>query len=668
MNKTRPKYKYHPRPSELEEHHLAAIMFTDIVGFTELMGKNEHMALQILEKNRDIQKSLVKKYNGLILKEMGDGMLVSFYSTNDSVICAREILNAIRHESELSLRIGIHEGDIVFKDNDVFGDGVNIAFRIQEEARKDSVYISESVYNDIRNKPEVVVEFVEEKILKNVNHPLKIYAIVDEQICIEPSIDNIVRKFGANKISILVLPFQNISQEANQEYFSDGLTEEIITDLSQIRDFLVISRSSSMAYKGTIKNVKTIAQEVNVQYVLEGSVRKSGNNLRITAQLIDASSDTHIWADKYNGTLEDVFDIQEKVSRSIVEALETKLNPIEKTKLSERSIENPKALECLFKAKEEMFKMSEAGLMNSLTELQKGLKITGDNARFFASIGLIYFYYYKTGINTGSEPLQKVEEYAYKVLKLEPNSSTAYFLLGVVERYHGNSINATKYFKRALEIDSFSIDSLLYLSGIYALQMGKPSSAEPFISKVLEIDPMNPVNYIFLGFVQWMEDKLDYALSSFQKSDNLDPGNIYSKFWYIYGLAWKGQHEQAVELIDQIAIDQTNSKKDSIFNNWCLFFKNVLLGRKSEALAVLEEDTKNYFWNDPELLWLGVCNFTLIDEKEEALDWLERAINWGWINYPLFAEKDPFFKDIRGETRFIKLIKKVKNEWDSIEI
>ena len=299
-------------------HRLAAIMFTDIVGYTSLMGVDQESALAMLNRNRAIHKSTISRHNGEWLKEMGDGTLASFHTSSEAVRCA----GAIQREAvkaNVPLRIGIHMGEVVFEGQDVFGDGVNIASRIEQMSEKGQILASDVVYQNIKNKSGIEASFLGEKILKNVDDPVRLYTIEVDQ---KEGTETLSTEVGTHnsKNSIAVLPFVNISSDAEQEYFGDGLTEEVIADLSQLSNLLVISRSSVMTFKGTTKNLKRIANELNVKYVLEGSVRKAGNNLRITAQLINAESDVHLWAEKYNGSINDIFEIQENVSRSIVEA------------------------------------------------------------------------------------------------------------------------------------------------------------------------------------------------------------------------------------------------------------------------------------------------------------------------------------------------------------
>ena len=286
----------------MEDRRLAAIMFTDIAGYTALMGSDEDKAFDMLRRNHAIHEKLIKQFDGTLIKEIGDGTLASFSLASDAVRCALEIQNGCKEEN-IPLKIGIHEGEMVFVGSDVLGDGVNIASRLLESTEKGCITISGSVYRDIKNKTGIRTEFIEEKVFKNVDEPIRIYSVTCEESQPVKSSKITSDSNLPGKKSIIVLPFVNISPDPDQEYFSDGLTEEIITDLSHIHDLLVISRSSAMTFKGTNKTIPEIAQTVKVRYILEGSVRKAGNNLRITAQLIDALTDTHLWAEKYNQRL-----------------------------------------------------------------------------------------------------------------------------------------------------------------------------------------------------------------------------------------------------------------------------------------------------------------------------------------------------------------------------
>src|SRR5688572_4481975 len=358
---------------------LAAIMFTDIVGYTALMGKDEQKAFQLLKKNRQIQQPLIKQYGGTWIKEIGDGVLASFHTVTDAVLCAGAIHSACSTVDGLQLRIGIHLGEVVFEDNDVFGDGVNIASRLQALAPIGGTFVSEAIYKNVSNKKEIITEYIREETLKNVSEPVKIYEIkLLGTANFQPETLQDLKKgntiipankrktvFGIGALiilaavlswyffvyqkkgsssgdnslekSIAVLPFVNMSGDKEQEYFSDGLSEELLNLLSKIPDLKVISRTSAFSFKGKNEDVRKIGEKLGVANILEGSVRKSGNTIRITAQLIEVRNGTHLWSETYDRNMEDIFKVQDEISRAVVQQLKTKLLSTNQTTITENS-------------------------------------------------------------------------------------------------------------------------------------------------------------------------------------------------------------------------------------------------------------------------------------------------------------------------------------------
>ena len=274
-------------------------------------------------------------------------------------------------------------------------------------------------------------------------------------------------KTDDEKKSIVVLPFENVSADKDNEYFSDGLTDEIITDLSQIRSLRVISRNSSMQLKGSGKDLKTVASELNVRYVLEGSVRKAGNAVRITAQLIDPVKDEQLWAEKYSGKLEPIFEIQEQISRQIVDALKMRLSPQEDKKLAERPIDNIQAFECYQRARYEIYKFTEEGLDRALGLIKTAMDIVGDNELLYAARGTVYWQYVNAAIKSDESYIDKAEECARKVLDLNPDSAAGHVLLAMVRRAQGRTADSIRSHKRALAIDAGNLYALLELGRIY---------------------------------------------------------------------------------------------------------------------------------------------------------------------------------------------------------
>ena len=637
---------------------LAAIMFTDIVGYTALMGKDEERALQVLKKNREIHTELIEKYGGTLIKEIGDGMLISFKLGSDAVRCGIEIQKNC-DEEKIPLRVGIHEGEMVFEGNDVFGDGVNIASRIEQICNVGCITISGAVYASVKNKSDIKSEFIGDRFLKNIDEPIKVYQVISQKTSTILIREKQTRQKETRKHSIIVLPFVNISSDPDQEYFSDGLTEEIITDLSHISNFLVISRNSAMTFKGSNKKTNEIAREVNVRYVLEGSVRKSENNLRITAQLIDPLSDSHVWAEKYNGTMDDIFDIQEKVSRSIADALKITLNQKELQQLIENPIKKPQAYLLYQKAQFELYRFREDGLKRALQYLNAALKIEGENPLIYAKIGIIYVNLLIVANRIDRSYLKKARQFADKVFELEPNSSMGHTILGFIELYEGNIRDAVIRVQKAYILNPNNHDNLWLLILMYSY-LGKFEEAENFSAKMGEVDPYNPVYNALLAFAYYMKGDLNNAFEEIQKGFEIYPEIPQVQFYYAYFLVIDGEKKEASQILDRFI----NNTSGSIFSTIGVMFKDAIQGRDFSVL--LNHEAEEKLKMDVEWSWLIADFYSMMNKKERAIDWLEHIVDRGFINYPLLSKIDPFLENIRYEERFIILIEKVKNKWKEI--
>jgi TolB-like protein/class 3 adenylate cyclase len=327
---------------ERVERRLAAILAADVVGYSRLMGEDEDGTLSHLKAlRRELIDPKITEYRGRIVKTTGDGLLVEFPSVVDAVRCAVAVQRAMTERNadvpanrRIEFRIGINVGDIVVEDDDIFGDGVNVAARLEGLAEPGGICISARVHEDIAGRLDLTVEDTGEQSLKNIARPVRVYRVSfeapasDRRVSGTPPVQSAPLALP-DKPSIAVLPFQNMSGDPEQEYFADGMVEEIITALSRIRWLFVIARNSSFTYKGQAVDVKRVGRELGVRYVLEGSVRKGGNRVRITAQLIEAETGAHLWADRFDGATEDVFDLQDRVASSVAGAIEPTLHAAE---------------------------------------------------------------------------------------------------------------------------------------------------------------------------------------------------------------------------------------------------------------------------------------------------------------------------------------------------
>jgi TolB-like protein len=529
--------------------------------------------------------------------------------------------------------------------------GVNRPLRSNEDRPLDN--LNKTTYRDQINKATLAIR----EIISGLN------VVPIENRIEQEKVVSTIEKPALQEKSIIVLPFENISPDPDQEYFSDGLTEEIITDLSHIHDLLVISRSSAMTFKGTKKTIPEIAQTVNVRYVLEGSVRKSSNNLRITAQLIDASTDTHLWTEKYNGTIDDIFDIQERVSKAIVNGLQLQLTTEETKKLIERPITNLKAYECYLQARQEIYRFTENGLERGLQLIKIGLEIIGENELLYSIMGTAYYFYVDAGIKPGDIYLQKAEECVQKIFRLNPESPHGYYLSGSIHFYRKNNQQAVKDLRKGLTRDPNNPDSLIQIVRIYS-SCGKNDKARLFLEKALALDPLNAIIYSLPGYLHLLSGHFDTAVESYYKMYQMDPESPIFRWFYALALIYARRNQEAFRIIDQLSADLPGTT----FAFYGLFIKNALQGKKKEALEIitpeLEDAAKIVEYHSREM----AHGYALLGEIDNALYWLENTVNCGFINYPFIAEIDPFLENIRGDKRFKKLMEQVKYKWENFEV
>ncbi|MCK5280475.1 MAG: hypothetical protein KAK04_18100, partial [Cyclobacteriaceae bacterium] len=563
-----------------EEHRLTAIMFTDIMGYTAIMQDDEQNALQIIDENDRLHELSINKYHGRLIKKMGDGTLSCFSSVTEAVQCAISIQKEVDNYPKLNLRIGIHLGDVVFRDNDVYGDGVNIASRIESCADIGEIHISGQVYDSIKNHKEFQCTSIGERTLKNVSKPVMIYKVITNTKPHEETKE--IHKTTMDK-SIVVLPFDDLSPDKDNEYFSDGLIEEIITMLSQIRGLRVISRTSALMYKGKNKSVTTIGNELNVQHVLEGSVRKAGNSLKITAQLIDAGKDDHLWAKSYGGTLDDIFQIQESVSRSIVDSLEIKLLTKENQVLSNPVMDDARAYEYYLKARSEILKFTEEGCDFAINYLNAAVDIIGDNIELIGGLGYAYFNYANVTLKNNERYLKECRRYADKAIQLNPDAYQGYFLTGMVECLEGGGCaTAYPYFKKAMKIAPHNPELLMWFPLILTF-VGETDKAFSLIDKLLVVDPLVSLNYIILAKAQMLTGKIGASLKSWQRCIQLNPLDPF-RFLYAYALAYNDQYKE----VDKVAHDLVrDSPSDNFSTNLVKMLQFALKNDAQEFNSIL---------------------------------------------------------------------------------
>jgi len=460
--------------------------------------------------------------------------------------------------------------------------------------------------------------------------------------------------------SIVVLPFDDISPGGDNEYFADGLTEEIIADLSGVQSLRVISRTSAMAFKGTRKDLRTIAGELRVGYVLEGSVRKAGNSLRITAQLIDAAGDEHLWADKYTGTLDDVFDMQERVSRSIVQALKVRLSPVEAKQMAKRPIANVAAYDYYLRARSALLSFSTKGVAEAIDLLEAGLKVVGENALFYAGLGYAHMISFMAEA-AKEEALNKAVEYGERAMRLDPELAQVHVLMGIIETSR-NAVKAVSCLKQALAIDPGNYDAYFWLTKAYWI-VGRCSAALATIDRLIELDPLNPMHLGMRSDVNFYDGSVDLAIEDMAPIWTANPGNPLFRFWSAFLLAHADRMEEALSALDPIE----SVAVPDFWTQVSRVFKHAIQADRAGVLAHLTPDMAAAARLDGMMACYLASMFAMLDDFVQALDFLEHAVNRGFINYPYLNRHDRFLAKMHGDPRFEKLMQRVKREWEEFE-
>ena len=476
--------------------------------------------------------------------------------------------------------------------------------------------------------------------------------------------DNAGQNSGPTRKMLAVLPFENLSPDPDQEYFSDGLTEELTSKLSLVQSLCVISRSSAMTFKRSNKTIPEIAKALKVQYIVEGSVRKAGNELRITVQLIDANADAHLWSKSYSGTLADVFDMQDSVAQAIVEGVRVQLTSDEARRIGKRGIENAPAYSLYLEGMVEINKGTADGIREGLQLLDHGRAIVGDNAVIYR--GLAWGHYNLVNIGSGQEEdVSKCQEFAQKALALDPELPEAHATLGWINSsLLGHQEQAVAHFKRALELDPGCGNALWGLAAVYFAYLGNLPDALPLIDKSLALNPGDSLLlYIEMGDAQFFAGNFLQALTWLRKSNqagNRDPIDV---FYYALALACCDSADAAVAVVEEALLTDSTSA----FSKLGQILASALSSDSTRAPEAVTSDVQRTCRRDA--LWSYTLGGLLSRSgaRELSFDWLENAVEKGFINYP-FMQRDPFLDNVRGDERFKRLMERVKYEWEHFEV
>jgi adenylate cyclase len=513
------------------EHRLAAVLAADMVGYSRLMEADERGTLARLRTHRiELIDPAIAKNQGRIIKTTGDGMLVEFQSVADAVKCAVEVQERMRRRNSdvaddrrIEFRIGINLGDIIFEDGDIFGDGVNIAARVEQLAEVGGICVTAAVHDQVEGRVDVAFEDLGEKLLKNIRRPVRLYRVAAQSPELKPVPAKGQLAGAVVKPTVAVLPFANMSGDPEQEFFVDGLTEDILTELSRRRELFVISRTSTFVYKGQAANLREVAQKLGARYLVEGSVRKAGDRLRVTVQLIDTASDAHIWAERYDRKLDDIFSIQDEITAAIVATLPGRLEAAQHDQLARIKPSNLAAYECVLAAKVLHHRSTRDDNVEALKLIDRALKLDPDYAHAHAWRGCILGQAWGYGwCRDKDATFNEVAFELDKAMALDDNDADVHRILAAVAIMRSDMNRARYHQDRALTLNP-NYDLVVVQMGELFTWLGRAEEGIEWIRKAMRLNPHHPARFwSHLGKAHFVGRQYAQAIEAFMHLSTMD--------------------------------------------------------------------------------------------------------------------------------------------------
>jgi adenylate cyclase len=580
---------------------LTAILSADVEGYSRLMGDDEEATVRTLTSYREVLSTLIQQHNGKVLDSPGDNLLAEFVSVVDAVQCAVAVQKEIKARNDqlpedrrMQFRIGINLGDVIQEKERIYGDGVNIAARLEGLAEPGGICISKTAFDHIESKLPYGYDFLGEQTVKNIAKPVGAYRVqLDPRVTVsgKPEKSTMSKRLpifaGAvvvlvlaiaigiwqfymrrpteepasldkmafplpEKPSIAVLPFDNIGGDPEQEYFSDGLAENIITQLSQIHSLFVISRNSSFTYKGKPVKVNQVAQELGVRYILEGSVQQAENRIRVTAQLIDAITGRHLWADRYDRELEDIFAIQDEISRNIITEMAVKLGEGDNERLMQKKAYNVKAWIAYREGVAQFRLFTKESNLKSRELSEKAIGLEPEYSEAYSLLGWTYALPVRIGISkTPKKDLQKAEELVGKAKTFDPNNADAQNLLGFIYAVRGQYERAIEEGQAAVELAPNNSDTYALLSESLLL-IGRSNEAIVAMKKAMRLVPFYPRWFLFtLGQSSFVAGQYEEAETAFKHYLKERPDEVRLHCWLAVTYSSMGREDLARDHVEQ---------------------------------------------------------------------------------------------------------------------
>jgi TolB-like protein/Flp pilus assembly protein TadD len=630
---------------------LVAILFADMTGYTAVMQENEQLARSRRKRLKEVLEISIPQFNGKVLQYYGDGSLSIFSSAIDSVKSAIAIQHLLQQEPVVPVRIGIHTGDVNIEDEAVYGDGVNLASRIESMAVPGGIFISEKVFDEIRNQEGINTHEMGYFEFKNVKQPVRIFAIANHGIAV-PDRKDLRGKTQPTRNRLAVLPFVNMSSDPENEYFSDGITEELLNALAKVNEIKVTSRTSAFAFKGKNEDIRDIAIQLNVDKVLEGSVRKSGNRVRIAAQLINASDGYHIWSEVYDRNLTDIFAVQDEISNIIADRLKENLSTDQqKEHLVNAPTKNITAYTYYLKGLHYWNKITPADVQKSIEFFERAIDIEPGYAQAYAMAASAYSMMGARGQMLPDKAFQVVHRYADKALELDDTiaeshiaKANAYLL------YDWKWDQACTALEKAIDLNP-AIMEAYHLLGLYNIAVGKKEKAVQLLEQAEQIDPLSPGITLTLGSMYTFARRFDDSIKQADKLLEIDPEMRAALEMKAWSTGMKGNWAQALPLFKEVHRLINHPLKGLMG----LAFAYGILGYREEALSCIQkleqrqmEEPNSVVDADLAAAWYG------LGDRDKTFYYLNQCIDKkiGPVSY--FIEY-PAFDGIRNDPRYREL-------------
>ena len=673
---------------------LAAIMFTDIQGYTALMQKDEENAIKIRKRHREVFESVTEKYNGEILQYYGDGTLSIFSSAVEAVQCGTDLQLRFKEEPSIPVRIGIHLGDIIYDQKDIIGDGVNVASRIEAMGLPGSVLISDKINDEVNNQSSIQTKSLGEFELKNITHPQEIFAVDHPGLVVPNKRQLAVKKekirFVSRRVgriiglvvfaltlaflinlavtrifelwspvevdkSIAVLPFANLSNDPLQEYFSDGITEEIINHLARIEDLKVISRTSSMNYKNTEKSIREIGRELNVSNILAGSVQKYGDQIRVSAQLINVETDHNLWAETYDRKLSEIFSIQTDLALNIASTLEATLSELEMAQIEKKPTQNISAYNSYLKALHQFETYSKEGYYEAISLFQETIEADPNFAVAYGRLALVYVYLASwAGDLPPEEAKQKAVPIAQKALEMNENLYQAHNALALINFwFEWNFEEAEKRFKRGLEEDPGGANTIFYQQ--FLINMGRFEEALVLGEKALETDPLHFGIYLEMGLSHFFLKQYDQSEKILKEGLRLNPSilDLHNKLGKVY--LNTGRYDQAIAQLEK-GLGLSTARPPSMLAY--LAIAHTRKGQTEEAHSLLEELKERRSEGEKGIAYFIAHIYGGLEDERLTLEWLEKAYADHEVEL-IWLKVEPQFKSLHDNPQFQDLLTRI---------